>query len=233
MYHFLDGEVLLIDKPLHWTSFDVVNKLKWTIKKNLGIKKIKIGHAGTLDPLASGLLIVCTGKKTKTIPEIQGQTKVYTGSIELGAVTPSYDLETEVEQIKDPSFLSMESLQKATEPLIGAYEQAPPIFSAKKINGKRAYDLARAGKQPELKKKLIEVKKFELTHIAMPVVEFEIVCSKGTYIRSIAHDFGQELGVGAYLKSLRRTQIGTHSVKNALSIETLVSQIEEMAVNKA
>src|SRR5690554_5021106 len=200
MQDFLEGEVLLIDKELHWTSFDVIRKIKYLLKSKLGIKKIKVGHAGTLDPLASGLLVVCTGKLTKQIPQIQNQDKIYTGIIELGAVTASYDLESEVEFKADPMHLTKEDLLKATQQLSGKIEQFPPIYSAKKIDGKRAYDLARKGEKPQMKSKEVYVKSFELTKINMPEVHFRIHCSKGTYIRSMAHDFGKILGVGGYLK---------------------------------
>lgn len=229
MFDFENGEVLLLDKPLQWTSFDVVNKVKWLLKKELGFKKIKVGHAGTLDPLATGLLIVCTGKKTKSIPEIQDQAKVYTGEFELGSVTPSYDLETEVEWKSDTQHLIREDLLKASQSLSGEMDQLPPIFSAKKINGKRAYDLARKGEKPEMKTKRIQVYDFAIKDVNLPTVGFEIQCSKGTYIRSLAHDFGEKLKVGAYLKSLRRTQIGSYQVKNALDIETLTKQIRAQA----
>lgn len=232
MADYQAGEVILIDKPLKWTSFDVVNKLKWTFKKYFGYKKIKVGHAGTLDPLASGLLIVCTGKKTKSIPEIQGQIKVYTGSFELGSITASYDLETEVTAKADPSHLKETELQDAAARLSGELEQIPPIFSAKKIKGKRAYDLARDGQKPKMQAKTVFVHSFEIVKINMPEVYFKIECSKGTYIRSMAHDFGELLGVGAYLKSLRREAIGDYQVKDARSIEDLVRELQEQATEK-
>lgn len=229
MSDFLAGEVLLIDKPLQWTSFDVVKKIKYLLKHQLGIKKIKVGHAGTLDPLASGLLIVCTGKMTKSIPEIQDQDKVYTGIIKLGAVTASYDLESEVESRNNPSHLSEKDLEAAAQKLSGILQQLPPIFSAKKIDGKRAYTLARKGEQPVMKSKEIRIESFDITKIELPEVHFRIQCSKGTYIRSMAHDFGEILGVGGYLKALRRTAIGEHTVDHALTIEKLQAQIEQLA----
>lgn len=232
MADYQAGEVILIDKPLKWTSFDVVNKLKWTFKKYFGYKKIKVGHAGTLDPLASGLLIVCTGKKTKSIAEIQGQRKVYTGSFELGAVTSSYDLETEVEAKADPTHLTEVELQEAAAKLSGELEQVPPIFSAKKIKGKRAYDLARDGQKPKMQAKTVFVYSFEIVKFDMPEVYFKIECSKGTYIRSLAHDFGELLEVGAYLKSLRREAIGEYQLKDAKGIETLVKELQEQAAEK-
>ncbi|MEQ8910525.1 MAG: tRNA pseudouridine(55) synthase TruB [Vicingaceae bacterium] len=229
MYDFQAGEVLLVDKPLQWTSFDVVNKIKWLLKKELGFKKIKVGHAGTLDPLATGLLIVCTGKKTKTIPEIQDQAKTYTGEFELGSITPSYDLETEVEWKSDTQHLSLEDLEKAAEDLSGEFDQLPPIFSAKKIKGKRAYELARKGEKPKMKSKRIQVFQFDIREVNLPSVAFEVHCSKGTYIRSLAHDFGEKLAVGAYLKSLRRTKIGAFKVSAAESIESLSAKIKAQA----
>ena len=232
MADYQAGEVILIDKPLKWTSFDVVNKLKWTFKKHFGYKKIKVGHAGTLDPLASGLLIVCTGKKTKSIAEIQNQKKVYTGRFELGAVTPSYDLETEVEAKADPTHLTEVELKEAAAKLTGELEQVPPIFSAKKIKGKRAYDLARDGQKPKMQPKTVFVHSFEIVKVDLPEVYFKIECSKGTYIRSLAHDFGELLEVGAYLKRLRREAIGNYHLKEARSIDALVSELQEQAAEK-
>lgn len=227
MPDFIEGELLLVDKPLTWTSFDVVKKLKFQLQRVTGIKKIKVGHAGTLDPLASGLLIVCTGKKTKIIESIQTQMKEYTGIIQLGATTPSYDLETEPENFKDISALTEESVQKAAKEMEGEYDQLPPIFSAKKIDGKRAYNLARAGKTPEMKSKQITIYSFEVEKIVEGELYFRIACSKGTYIRSIAHDIGTKLQVGGYLKALRRTKIGDYSVNKAFQMEELPAYIHE------
>ena len=226
MPNFIEGEVLLIDKPLTWTSFDAVNKLKYALQRATGLKKIKVGHAGTLDPLASGLLIICTGKKTKTIESIQAQEKEYTGIIQLGATTPSYDLETEPGNFQDTSHLIEPRLKQIAREMEGEVEQLPPIFSAKKIDGKRAYDLARAGKNPEMKTKLISIYSFEIEKIDKNEVHFKIACSKGTYIRSIAHDFGKVLGVGGYLKALRRTKIGVFDVSTAMSIEEANAYVE-------
>ncbi|NAY92008.1 tRNA pseudouridine(55) synthase TruB [Muricauda sp. JGD-17] len=212
---FLNGQILLIDKPLEWSSFQAVNALKWAIRKKFGLKKIKIGHAGTLDPLATGLLIICTGKFTKKIPEFQGQVKEYTGTFTLGASTPSYDLETEVDQTYPIEHLTDEKIISTTSQFIGIIEQIPPIFSALKKDGKRLYELARAGKQVEVKPRQIEIFEFEITRIELPEVDFRVVCSKGTYIRSLAHDFGKALGSGAHLSSLRRTKIGDFNVNNA------------------
>uniref|UniRef100_UPI00404AEDDE tRNA pseudouridine(55) synthase TruB n=1 Tax=Fulvivirga sp. TaxID=1931237 RepID=UPI00404AEDDE len=212
------GTVILVDKPLTWTSFDIVKKLRYHLKVK------KIGHAGTLDPLATGLLILCTGKKTKQIETYQAQEKEYTGTFTIGATTPSYDLETEVENIKDFSHLKQEDLLKASESLTGKIDQIPPIFSAIKVEGKRAYKGARSGEDVKLKSRQVEVKVFELTEVNLPVVAFKIVCSKGTYIRSLARDFGEILGVGAYLSSLRRTRIGDFNVDDAETIEELTKK---------
>ncbi|RDY60244.1 tRNA pseudouridine(55) synthase TruB [Flagellimonas nanhaiensis] len=212
---FLNGQILLIDKPLEWSSFQAVNALKWAIRKKFDLKKIKIGHAGTLDPLATGLLIICTGKFTKKIPELQGQVKEYTGTFTLGATTPSYDLETEVDQTYPTEHLTEEIILQTTHKFLGEIKQIPPMFSALKKDGKRLYELAREGKQVEVKSRIIEILEFEITKIQMPKVYFRVVCSKGTYIRSLAHDFGKALGSGGHLSSLRRTKIGDFNVNNA------------------
>ena len=224
-FNFSEGEILLVDKPLEWSSFDVVNKLKWLVKSHEGKKKVKLGHAGTLDPLATGLLILCSGKLTKKISEIQAQEKEYTGEFFLGATTPSYDLETEPENLNDVSHLKSDELHSIAKRMIGEVEQMPPIFSAKKVKGVRAYELARKGKEVELKPNLVHIYNFELTKIDLPIVEFRVRCSKGTYIRSLAHDFGQAAGVGAYLNKLRRTKIGEYSVENAMEIPQWVKAL--------
>lgn len=207
------GRVLLIDKPFQWTSFDVVNKLRYVLK----IKKI--GHAGTLDPLATGLLIICTGKMTKRIEEFMGLEKEYTGTFVLGKSTPSHDLETEVSEVRDISQLTPEELHQAAEALTGNILQLPPLHSAIRIGGKRAYQFARKGKDVELARREVEIKTFDITDIRLPEADFRIVCSKGTYIRSIARDFGAALGVGAYLTGLRRTRIGDFRIEDALRID--------------
>jgi tRNA pseudouridine55 synthase len=214
---YLDGKVILINKPLHWTSFDVVRKLRSLIQ----IKKI--GHAGTLDPLATGLLIVCTGKFTKKINEYMAQEKEYTGSITLGAVTPTYDLESTPEQHKDLSFVTTEMLLSTTEKFIGDIQQLPPIFSAIKKDGVALYELARRGEEVELKPRSINIKSFEITEIALPVVHFKVICATGTYIRSLANDYGAALGCGAYLSSLCRTRIGDFNNEDAEPPEFLNS----------
>ncbi|GAB3335805.1 tRNA pseudouridine(55) synthase TruB [Marivirga atlantica] len=211
-----EGQVILIDKPLNWTSFDVVKKLKYTLKAK------KIGHAGTLDPLATGLLILCTGKKTKSIESYQAQLKEYTGTITLGATTPSYDLETDPEDFKDYDHINEEACEEVAKSFLGVIQQTPPIFSAVKKEGKRAYELARAGKEVKLKSKEIEILAFDITRFELPEVDFRISCSKGTYIRSIANDFGEKLQVGGYLSSLRRTKIGDFDVNDASDLAQFV-----------
>ena len=212
------GQVLLVDKPLEWTSFDVVKKLKY------GLKIKKIGHAGTLDPLATGLLILCTGKKTKEIESYQAQEKEYTGTFVIGKTTPSYDLETEVDSTHDIAHITKEQVKAAAKRFEGWIDQVPPVFSAVKVQGKRAYKSARAGEEIQLKPKKVEVKLFEITAITLPEVSFRVICSKGTYIRSLARDFGQQLEVGAYLASLRRTRIGEFGVENAKTIQEILGK---------
>ncbi|MCX2681078.1 tRNA pseudouridine(55) synthase TruB [Galbibacter sp. EGI 63066] len=212
-----NGQILLIDKPLEWSSFQAVNKIKWAIKKKFGLKKIKVGHAGTLDPLATGLLIICTGKFTKKIPELQGQVKEYTGTITLGATRPSYDMETEIDSTYPTEHITEEKIRENTKQFTGVIEQYPPVFSALKKGGKRLYEYAREGKEVEIKPRNVEITEFEITHIQLPEVQFRVVCSKGTYIRSLAHDFGKSLESGAYLSELRRTKIGDFNVNKAIS----------------
>ncbi|WP_443634839.1 tRNA pseudouridine(55) synthase TruB [Candidatus Marifrigoribacter sp. Uisw_064] len=224
---YKEGKVLLIDKPLNWTSFQVVNKLRWLIRMQFKLKKIKVGHAGTLDPLATGLLILCTGKFTKQIETYQAQEKEYTGTITLGATTPSYDLESEIDQTFDTSTITSEDIQNARHQFIGEIQQQPPIFSALKKDGKRLYEYARAGEEVEIPKRTITISEFEITNIDLPNVAFRVVCSKGTYIRSLAHDFGIALKNGAHLSGLRRTKIGKYSVDNAISIEEFEAQLKE------
>jgi tRNA pseudouridine55 synthase len=216
---FIKGEVLLVDKAREWTSFDVIKSVRNSIKKALNLHRIKVGHAGTLDPLATGLLIVCTGKMTKQIDHFQAEDKVYTGTITLGAVRPSYDLETEITETFPYEHISEEQIYKAAQTLTGDLEQVPPMFSAIKINGVRAYHFARENQEIELKKRSIHIHKFEITGIELPEVHFEIKCSKGTYIRSLARDFGVELNNGAHLSALRRTAIGEFKVEDALTVE--------------
>jgi len=209
------GRVLLIDKPLEWTSFDVVNKLRYRLK----IKKI--GHAGTLDPLATGLLIICVGKMTKQIERFMGLEKEYTGTFIVGQTTPSYDLETEPTEPVDITHLTEENLRQAAARFVGTISQLPPLHSAIKVNGKRAYEFARAGRELELKPREVEISVFEITHFELPKVHFRVVCSKGTYIRSLARDFGETLGTGAYLASLCRTRIGDFRLEDAVSLDEI------------
>ena len=216
---FLEGQTLLIDKPLGWSSFQAVNSIKWSIRRKFELKKIKVGHAGTLDPLATGLLLICTGKSTKTIDLLQGQAKEYTGTITLGASTPSYDLETEVNETFPTDHITEDLIKETTKQFIGEIEQAPPIFSALKKDGKRLYEYAREGKEVEIKKRLITITKFDIISFDNTVISFRVECSKGTYIRSLAHDFGRALGSGAHLSSLRRTKIGDFNVNNAITTE--------------
>jgi len=222
---FQNGQVLLIDKPLEWSSFQVVNKVRWLIRKQFDLKKIKVGHAGTLDPLATGLLILCTGKYTKRIETYQGQEKEYTGTITLGATTPSYDLETSVDATFDLTELSEEKLHATVPQFVGAIAQQPPVFSALKKDGKRLYEFARKGKEVDIPTRTVTISAFDLERIQLPEVDFRVVCSKGTYIRSLAHDFGKALENGGHLSALRRTRIGDFKIENALSIEAFETQI--------
>jgi tRNA pseudouridine55 synthase len=223
---FKNGQVLLIDKPLNWTSFQVVNKLRWEIRQRFNIKKIKVGHAGTLDPLATGLLIICTGKQTKEIDIYQGQIKEYTGTINLGATTPSYDLETEIDKTFSIDHISEELLKETTKQFIGEIQQKPPIFSAIKKDGKRLYELARKGETTEIKARTVTVSEFEITNINLPKIDFKVICSKGTYIRSLAFDFGVALNSGAHLSALRRTKIGEFSVDKGLSVDEFIENLK-------
>ncbi len=214
-----EGQLLLIDKPLNWTSFDVVNKLRYALRKAYGFKKLKVGHAGTLDPLATGLLLIAVGRKTKTINDLMGMDKVYTGTFKIGATTPSYDLETEVDQEWPTEGISEEDIQSATDQFKGLIDQVPPIFSAIKQGGKKAYEMAREGEKPELKSRQVMIHEFKVDAARFPEVDFEVKCSKGTYIRSLAHDFGAALNNGAHLTALRRVAIGPYSIEDALSLD--------------
>ncbi len=212
---FKNGQLLLVDKPLTWSSFAVVNKLRWVIRKAFNIKKIKVGHAGTLDPLATGLLIICTGKFTKRLNEFQGLPKEYIGEITLGATTPSYDLETEIDATFKTEHITEALVHNVLSQFIGDTQQYPPIFSALKKDGKRLYEYARKGEEVEIKPRPINISEFEITNINLPKIEFRVVCSKGTYIRSLAFDFGKALQSGGHLSKLRRTKIGDFSVNDA------------------
>jgi len=228
-FDFLKGEVLLIDKPLEWTSFDVVNSLRYTIRKAFNIKKIKVGHAGTLDPLATGLLIICTGKLTKQIESYQGQDKVYIGSMHIGETTPSFDKETEVDQTFDISEITEELLQKATLKFIGEIEQTPPAYSAVKIDGKRAFEYARKDNEVKIKSRIVTISDFKLLNYDLPEIDFLVSCSKGTYIRSLVNDFGKAINNGAYMSGLRRTGIGEFSVNDAYSVDEMKELIRKAA----
>ncbi|NEV94608.1 tRNA pseudouridine(55) synthase TruB [Psychroflexus sp. YR1-1] len=214
-----EGQVLLFDKPLHRTSFQVVNKVRWLIKQKFELKKIKVGHAGTLDPLATGLVILCTGKATKTIESLMGQTKVYTGEFTLGATTPSYDLETEIDESFAISHITQELIDQSLAQFQGEIMQRPPIFSALKKEGKRLYEFARKGEEVDIPKRKVHIDHFEILENNLPKLKFKVRCSKGTYIRSLAYDFGKALDSGAYLSELRRTQIGDYRVEDALTID--------------
>lgn len=222
---YKEGQVILIDKPLDWTSFQAVNKVRWLIKKSFGIKKIKVGHAGTLDPLATGLLIICSGKLTKQIDTYQAQEKEYTGTFTFGATTPSYDLETEINQTFDFSKITSEEIKEATKQFTGEIQQQPPVFSALKKEGKRLYEYARNGEEVEIPFRTVTISEFEITKIDLPKIEFRVLCSKGTYIRSLANDFGKALNNGAHLSALRRTKIGKFSVDDAVGIEAFEASL--------
>ena len=221
-----EGQLLLIDKPLNWTSFQVVNKIRWELKNKFGIKKLKVGHAGTLDPLATGLLLVCTGKMTKKISEIQALVKEYTGTFTLGATTPSYDLETPIDGTFPIDHLDDNALKEVINQFTGVVDQYPPVFSAIKKEGKRLYEYARKGEEIKINSRQIEILAFELTKIKLPTIDFYVKCSKGTYIRSLANDYGKALGSGAHLSSLRRTAIGLHRIEDAYTIEQITAELE-------
>lgn len=223
---YLEGKVLFIDKPLTWTSFDVVNKIRWSLKTQLGIKKIKVGHAGTLDPLATGLVIVCTGRATKQMTQYQDMEKAYEAQIRLGATTPSFDLETEVDQSYPWEHITKDMLEEALIKLSGPQDQMPPVFSAKSVDGKRAYVSARKGIKVELKKHPITIHKMEIQSIDLPNLSVHVECSKGTYIRSLARDLGEKLNSGGHLTGLRRTRIGPYKVEDALSLDNFLEKIK-------
>ena len=225
IFNFLEGEIILIDKPLGWTSFDVVNKIRSKIKQSLNIKKIKVGHAGTLDPLATGLLIICTGKFTKKIDAFQGQDKTYIGSMFIGATTPSFDKETEVNNTFDISAITENKLLETTAQFTGEITQTPPKYSAVKIDGKRAFEYARKNDEVIIKSRLVTIHQFNLLNTSLPEIDFLVNCSKGTYIRSLVNDFGAAINNGAYMSGLRRTAIGEHSVNNAYKVDEIIDAI--------
>ncbi|MCB0552557.1 MAG: tRNA pseudouridine(55) synthase TruB [Phaeodactylibacter sp.] len=226
-YDFITGALLLVDKPQGWTSFDVVNKIRYKLKHRLDVKKIKVGHAGTLDPMATGLLVICTGKATKKLANYQGLDKEYTGTLRLGATTPSYDAESEVEETFPTSHITPELLEQARQQFLGDIDQVPPMFSAIKVDGQPLYKKARKGEVVEIEPRRVHIYEFELTHIELPDVQFRVHCSKGTYIRSLAHDFGKALDSGAYLTALRRTRVGQFHLDDAWGLEELIDYLEE------
>jgi len=225
---FISGEILLIDKPLDWTSFDVVNKIRSKLGHKLNVKKLKVGHAGTLDPKATGLVIVCTGKKTKTIDLIQAEEKEYIATLKLGATTPSFDLETEEDSNSSTEHITLEKINESLASFIGEIDQVPPVFSAIKVNGKRAFSYARKGKEVELESRRIKIEEIKIVEFNLPYLVLKINCSKGTYIRSIARDLGETLGCGAYLTGLRRTKIGDYNVEDAMTIEIFEENVSLM-----
>lgn len=224
----LEGEIICIDKPLEWSSFQVVNAVRWALRKAFSLKKIKVGHAGTLDPLATGLLVLCTGRATKKISLIQDAAKTYKGTMVLGSTTPSYDLETEVDQTYSIDHITPEQIAEKTAQFVGTIRQKPPIFSAIRKDGKRLYEYARKGESIELPEREITIESFQIDRIDLPNISFTVRCGKGTYIRSLVHDFGQTLGCGAYLSSLRRTKIGIYNVNNALTPEAFKTKLRAL-----
>ena len=226
-YEFKEGEVLLFNKPLHWTSFQLVNKVRWLVKRQLQVKKIKVGHAGTLDPLATGLMILCTGKKTKEIDQYQAAEKEYIGTLKLGATTPSYDGETAENYFFATQHITEEDIKKTMLIFHGEIQQMPPIFSALKVGGKKMYESARKGQEVAIKPRSIHIKELEILSINMPYITFKVACSKGTYIRSLAFDIGKALNSGAWLCKLQRTKIGEYSIDNAIDI----TNFEEMMIS--
>ena len=221
-----EGELLLIDKPLEWTSFQVVNKIRWALKRKFNIKKLKVGHAGTLDPLATGLLIICTGKMTKKISEFQDLDKTYIGTITLGATTPSFDLETPINKRFPLKHLNKEKIIEAKKNFIGTINQYPPIFSPIKKKGKRLYEFARIGKKIEIQSRKVVIYSFEFSKINLPDLNFKLKCSKGTYIRSLANDFGKSIDSGGYLSSLRRTAVGSFKIKNSIQLQEFIEKLK-------
>jgi tRNA pseudouridine55 synthase len=229
-FDFVKGEILLVDKEIGWTSFDAVKTIRGSLQKAYNARRFKVGHAGTLDPLATGLLLICTGKATKTIDSLQAQDKVYTGSFFIGATTPSFDKETEIDKSFPTNHIDESLLKKIASSFVGEIEQTPPIYSAIKIDGKRAYEYARKQETVKIKSRKVNIFRFEITKIELPEVYFEIKCSKGTYIRSLARDFGLALNSGAYLSSLRRTRIGNYSVENALKTDAIKELIHKLDI---
>lgn len=231
-YDFIKGATLLVDKPKDWTSFDVVNKIRYRLKHRLKVKKIKVGHAGTLDPMATGLLIICTGKSTKQLHGFQGLDKSYTGTITLGATTPSFDQETAIDETFPIDHITPALLEEKRHQFIGDLDQIPPMFSAIKVDGQPLYKRARKGEMIEVQPRQVHISSFDLTKIDIPAVDFHVACSKGTYIRSLANDYGKALGSGAYLSALRRTRIGHFHIEDAWNLEKLISLLEMTPINE-
>lgn len=230
MFNPLDGEILYIDKPLHWSSFDAVKRLRGAMQRRLGIKKMKVGHAGTLDPLATGVMIICTGRATKRIDELQAHTKEYIATVALGATTPSFDLETEIDATYPTEHITKELVEQSLQQFTGRIEQVPPTYSACKIDGKRAYKFARKGQEVELKPKILIIDKIELLEYSQQSIVIRVVCSKGTYIRALARDIGKALNSGGHLTALRRTRVGDISVNDCLSVEQAIEFIEKTTI---
>ena len=230
--NFKEGEVLYFDKPLKWTSFAVVNKIRYHICRKLGVKKIKVGHAGTLDPLATGVMIICTGKATKRIEEFQYHTKEYIATLQLGATTPSFDLEKEIDATYPTEHITRELVEEALQRFIGRIQQVPPAFSACMVNGKRAYDLARKGEEVELKPKLLVIDEIELLECNLPEIKIRVVCSKGTYIRALARDIGEALNSGAHLTGLIRTRVGDVRLEDCLSVESFPEWLDQQEIEE-
>ena len=225
--NFIEGEVLYVKKPLHWTSFNLVSKLRWKLQRTLKVKKLKVGHAGTLDPLATGVMIICTGKATKLIESFQYQTKEYVATLELGATTPSFDLELPVDAVFEVQHINRELVDKVISGFVGEIWQTPPMYSAVKVDGKRAYDYARDGQDIELKSKLLVIDEIEVLDFSLPILKIRVVCSKGTYIRALARDIGVALGSGAHLTALERTRIGDVKLEDCKEIEDMLLFVEE------
>lgn len=229
--NFKEGEVLFFDKPLTWTSFAVVNKIRYHLCRKLGVKKLKVGHAGTLDPLATGVMILCTGKATKRIEELQAHTKEYVATLMLGATTPSYDLEKEIDATYPTEHITRELVEEVLKKFVGSIEQVPPAFSACMVDGKRAYDLARKGEEVQLKAKTLVIDEIELLECNLPVIKIRVVCSKGTYIRALARDIGEALQSGAHLTGLIRTRVGEVRLEDCMQVDAFESWLEGITVN--
>lgn len=230
--NFIEGEVFYVNKPLHWTSFNLVNKLRWKLQKTLKVKKLKVGHAGTLDPLATGVMIICTGKKTKLIESFQYQTKEYVATLQLGATTPCFDQEKPIDATFPTEHITRELVDKVIPTFTGEIWQVPPVYSAVKVDGKRAYDYAREGQDVELKAKLLVIDEIEVLEFSLPVLKIRVVCSKGTYIRALARDIGLALNSGAHLTGLERTRIGDVKLADCWEIEELVPHVEEVILKQ-